>query len=126
MYHFPLKTAYTAFDKIPTSPVLDKIQAIIAPNKTIFNKTLPSKKMFSKMNTSSWKNRMHFFKVDSDNYRNNRIFCINFRRQLAFRCLESYRKMHTYGWHCRQMDFYLKLKQKLHNYAFRQQFFNFN
>ncbi len=42
MHYFLLKTADTAFYKILTSPVLDKIQAIIASSKTIFNKTLPS------------------------------------------------------------------------------------
>ncbi len=42
MYYFLLKTADTAFYTIFTSLALDKIQAIIAPNKTIFNKTLPS------------------------------------------------------------------------------------
>ncbi len=42
MHYFLLKTADTAFYKILTSLALDKIQAIIAPNRTIFNKTLPS------------------------------------------------------------------------------------
>lgn len=54
MHYFHLKTADTAFYKTFTSPVLDKIQAIIAPNKTIFSKTLPSELTVYTINTSSW------------------------------------------------------------------------